>query len=303
MTLDHAPAPTRTAVIGLGPMGTALARALLAAGTTPPTVWNRTRSRTEALAGEGAVPATDLAEALSSADLVITCLRDHETTRALLATVPPEALRGRTVVVLASATPDEARTTHAWATAHGITVLLGAIMAPVPLIGTAEAQILYAGDPGLVEQHRDVLEMLAGRTEHVGENPGHASLLDTAMLEVYFAGMTAFLHAAAMVAHEGIDARTFAVHARSVLELLPVTVDGLAADVDAGTHPGHEDTVTMELAALEHMVATSESTGVDPALPELMRRLARSAVDAGHGGDSWSRVVDVLRGRIGSPAS
>lgn len=292
--------PTTT-VLGLGPMGSALARALLAAGP-PPVVWNRTRSRAEDLAAEGAVAAPDLATAVSSTDLVITCLRDHRTTRALLETVPPEALRGRTVVVLASATPDEARATHAWAAARGITVLLGSIMVPVPLIGTPEAQILYAGDPALVERHREVLEQLAGRTDHVGEDPGHASLLDTAMLEVYFAGMTAFLHGAAMAAREGIDATTFAGYARDVLALLPETVDALAADVDAGHHPGHEDTIAMELDALEHMVATSEATGVDPALPELMRRLAHDAVAAGHGSDSWSRVVDVLRGRVGTPA-
>lgn len=290
-----------TAVVGLGPMGSALARALLAAGP-PPVVWNRTHSRAEALAVEGASAAPDLAAA-ATADLVITCLRDHETTRSVLATVPPETLHGRTVVVLASSTPDEARATHAWAEARGLTVLLGAIMVPVPLIGTPEAQILYAGDPALVERHRDVLERMAGRTVHVGEDPGHAALLDTAMLEIYFAGMTAFLHASAMASREGIDAVTFAGYARDVLALLPDTVDGLAADVDTGRHPGHEDTIAMELAALEHMVATSEATGVDPALPTLMRRLAHDAVAAGHGGDSWSRVVDVLRGTVRTSAA
>lgn len=297
-TEQHTPT---TAVVGLGPMGSALARALLAAGQ-PPVVWNRTRSRADELAAEGAVAAPDLAAAVDAADLVLTCLRDHETTRSVLASVPTEVLRGRTVVVLASATPDEARATHAWAAARGLTVLLGAIMVPVPLVGTPEAQILYAGDAALVEQHRDVLERLAGRTDHVGTDPGHASLLDTAMLEVYFAGMTAFLHASAMASREGIDATTFAAHARDVLALLPDTVDGLAAAVDAGQHPGDEDTIAMELAALEHMVATSEATGVDPALPALMRRLARDAVAIGHGGDSWSRVVDVLREPADAPA-
>ncbi|PRZ08135.1 3-hydroxyisobutyrate dehydrogenase-like beta-hydroxyacid dehydrogenase [Isoptericola sp. CG 20/1183] len=302
MTTERATPASTTAVVGLGPMGSALARALLAAGP-PPVVWNRTRSRATDLAAEGAVSASDLSDAVASADLVISCLRDHATTRSVLATVPHETLRGRTVVILASATPDEARATHAWAVARGLTVLVGSIMVPVPLVGTPEAQILYAGDPALVERHRDVLERLAGRTDHVGEDPGHASLLDTAMLEVYFAGMTAFLHGAAMAAREGIDATTFAAYARDVLALLPDTVDGLAADVDAGRHPGHEDTIAMELAALEHMVATSEATGVDPSLPVLMRRLAHDAVAAGHGGDSWSRVVDVLRGTVRTPAA
>jgi 3-hydroxyisobutyrate dehydrogenase-like beta-hydroxyacid dehydrogenase len=294
MTTPHSNLPD-VAVVGLGPMGSALARALLDGGA-PLTVWNRTRSRADALVADGARTAPDLETVVRSAGLVITCLRDHGTTRDLLASVPPEAWQGRTVVVLASATPAEARETHAWASDRGLVVLLGAIMAPVPLIGTPQAQILYAGDAALVDQHRDVLAVMAGRTEHVGADPGLASLLDTTMLEVYFAGMTAFLHAAATASAQGVDARTFARFAHDVLDLLPETIDGLATAVDTGEHPGDEDTIAMELAALEHMVTTSDASGVDPALPTLMRDLARRAVEAGHGDESWSRVVDVLRG-------
>jgi hypothetical protein len=52
----------------------------------------------------------------------------------------------------------------------------------------------------------------------------------------------------------------------------------------------------MELSGLEHIHATSVEAGVDPRLPALLRDLARRAIDAGHGADSWSRVVEVLRG-------
>ena len=45
-------------VLGLGPMGQALARALLTQGV-PTTVWNRTASRAEALRDDGAGVATD----------------------------------------------------------------------------------------------------------------------------------------------------------------------------------------------------------------------------------------------------
>ncbi|NEC38336.1 NAD(P)-binding domain-containing protein, partial [Streptomyces rubrogriseus] len=50
-------------VLGTGAMGTALARAWLAAGH-PVTVWNRTAARTGTLAAEGAAVAASAAEAV-----------------------------------------------------------------------------------------------------------------------------------------------------------------------------------------------------------------------------------------------
>jgi 3-hydroxyisobutyrate dehydrogenase-like beta-hydroxyacid dehydrogenase len=65
----------KTAFLGLGKMGTAIARHLLKSGTTL-TVWNRTRSHAEALAGEGAQGASTAAEAVQGADIVFTMLMD-----------------------------------------------------------------------------------------------------------------------------------------------------------------------------------------------------------------------------------
>lgn len=283
------------AVIGLGSMGAALARAFLGAGT-PTTVWNRTTARAEALAAEGADLAPDLAAAVEAGTVVVTCLRDHQATRELLGALPAEAFAGRTVVVLASSTPAEARETQAWADQRGIRALLGAIMVPTPLIGTPQSLILYAGRRDVLDRSRATLEVIAPNSAYVGDDPGLAPLLDTAMLEVFFAGMTAFLHASAMVTAHGLEAAAFLPWAKEMLAILPDTFDGLAADVDAGSYPGTEDNLAMELAALTHMVTTSRGARVDGRLPELMHDLARQAVDAGHGADGWSRVVEVLRG-------
>jgi hypothetical protein len=51
----------------------------------------------------------------------------------------------------------------------------------------------------------------------------------------------------------------------------------------------------MGLPGLEHVHATSVEADVDPRLQALMRDLARRAIDAGNGADSWPRVVEMLR--------
>ena len=58
----------RIAFIGLGIMGSPMARRLLATGY-PLTVWNRTASRSESLQAEGADVAASPAEAVREADV------------------------------------------------------------------------------------------------------------------------------------------------------------------------------------------------------------------------------------------
>lgn len=290
----NTPTNRRVSVLGLGPMGSALANSLLSAGV-PTTVWNRTAARAEPLVAAGAQSVPDVGDAVRAADLVVVCLRDHHAAREVLGGVERTAYEGRTVVNLTSATPADARATATWARERGIRYVTGAIMVPTPLIGSPEALILYAGPAAAVERHRPVLAHLAGRVDYLGEDHGLAPLHDTAMLGIFFAGMTSFLQAAATMSANGVKAEDFLPYGQVMLSILPATIEALAGDVDRGTYPGDEDNIAMELAALEHVVEASVQSGVDARLPEVMRDLARRAVAAGDGHLGWSRIVEELR--------
>jgi 3-hydroxyisobutyrate dehydrogenase-like beta-hydroxyacid dehydrogenase len=285
--------PAPVTVVGLGPMGTALARAMLRSGV-PTTVWNRSASRARPLAGEGAVVADTLWSAVTASRLVLVCLRDHSAFREAMGQLDADTLHGRTVVHLSSATPAEARRTARWAEQRGITYLNGAIMVPMPLVGTSDALVLYSGPAAVFDAAQAQLTRL-GTADHLGEDPGLASLFDVAMLEVFFAGMTSFLHAAAVTAANGVPAHDFLPYAERVVAILPDTLAGLARDVDAASYPGTEDVLAMEAAALEHIVDAGDDSGTDTGLAVVMRDLARRAVAAGHGGDGFSRLVEHLR--------
>ena len=282
------------AVLGQGPMGAAVAQALLRHDTRV-VVWNRTRERCTPQVGRGAAMADTPAAAVEAADLTIAVLRDPTATRSVLASVPRPVASGRAVLNFASSTPREARTLAAWATDAGIDWLSGAIMVPTPLIGEEEALFLYSGNRAAMDAHLDVLQLLGGDNRHLGDDHGLASLLDTAMLEIFFAGMTSFLHASAMVTAQGFSATDFAPLAKVMVEILPATLDGLARDVDNGEYPGEEDNLAMELSAITHIADTSDELGLDSRLPRLMEGLAAAAVADGHGGNGWSRVVEGLR--------
>jgi 3-hydroxyisobutyrate dehydrogenase len=73
--VDHM---ARVAVLGTGTMGAPMARNLLHAGFGV-RVWNRTMAKAAALAADGALPASDPAEAATGADVLITMLTDGAT--------------------------------------------------------------------------------------------------------------------------------------------------------------------------------------------------------------------------------
>lgn len=82
-------------VIGLGPMGTALAQALLRNGFRV-TVWNRTVERAETLVRDGAILAPNAASAVASSPVTIVCVANYKISYSVLDT--PEvtaALAGR----------------------------------------------------------------------------------------------------------------------------------------------------------------------------------------------------------------
>ncbi|GAA4474919.1 NAD(P)-binding domain-containing protein [Phytohabitans houttuyneae] len=69
---DRAP----VTVIGLGPMGRAMAAALMRAGH-PVTVWNRTPGRADSLVAQGATRAASPAAAVAGSDLIVLSLTDY----------------------------------------------------------------------------------------------------------------------------------------------------------------------------------------------------------------------------------
>jgi len=87
-------------VIGLGPMGQAMARALLAAGRQV-TVWNRTPSRADDLVTGGATRAETPSDAVSAAELVVLSLTDYQAMYDILGNVDDAVLAGKVIVTSA----------------------------------------------------------------------------------------------------------------------------------------------------------------------------------------------------------
>lgn len=283
----------KVTMLGLGSMGRALAGALLNAGHAT-TVWNRTPGRADDLVADGGIAATSAQAAVSASPLVVVCVLDHGAVHSVLDPLT-DALAGRALVNLTSTTPQQARETAMWAAEHGIDYLDGSIMVPTPMIGGAEALVLFSGSRQVFDQHQVTLSAIAGEGDYLGNDAGLASVYDLGMLDIFFTGMTGFLHAAALVGADGIKASAFLPYAERIGVLVQQTMAQLAMDVERGRYPGDEDNLEMELAAVHHIVEASAGHRIATALPQLVQSVLRDAIARGYGRNGFSSVVEVLR--------
>ncbi|MGH3380992.1 MAG: NAD(P)-dependent oxidoreductase [Actinoallomurus sp.] len=279
-------------VLGLGPMGRALAEAFLRAGH-PTTVWNRTAARADPLAARGATRAATVAGAVAASPLVITCLLDDAAVHATLDPVA-EALRGRTLLDLTSTAPAQARRRAEWARDRGVGHLDGAIMTPTPTIGQPSALVLYSGPEDLYQAHRPALASLGGTATYLGADPGRAAAFDVTLLDVFWTSVSGLVHGLALARAEGISGEEFAPYASTVFGLLPEMATRFARQLDDGDHPGERSTVASAAAGIEHVIETARAHAMDTGVLAASRAVVRRAVDAGHGADGLSRLAGVL---------
>ncbi|MFE5880495.1 NAD(P)-dependent oxidoreductase [Streptomyces hydrogenans] len=297
VTPQSAPSPSAVTVLGLGPMGRALAGAFLAAGIRT-TVWNRTPGREGDLTERGAVTAASAAEAVAASPLTVICLVNYDATDAVLRQEAVEAaLKGRTLVNLSADTPDRARDTGRWAGEHGVRYVDGAIMTPAGTIGSPDGVFLYSGPAGTYEEHRAVLDALGGSHTHLGEDVGRAAAYDIALLDIFWTAMGGFVHALALADAEGVSPRELAPFAAGIARILPPLFDEFAGDVEDATYSGAINPLTSGVSTMAHVVHAAEAHAIDSGAMRAIEGLARRTVALGHGADGFSRVAEVLRRR------
>ena len=296
---DAGEQPFPVSVLGLGYMGSALARAFLAKQHTV-TVWNRTASKAQPLAEAGAEAAASVAEAVAASDVTVVCVSDYHASDALLHTAEmADRLKGKTLVQLTTGTPQEARTGAAWATQHGVAYLDGAIMASPLEVGTPDGTLLYAGPQDVFDRYTPLLLSLGGNALFMGESPGHAAALEGSLLSFLYASWIGFLHGAALCESEGISIESYLSATVPMLDSLVTPLVKSAAEM-AGqrSYASSVASLNANTIALEHIVQFCDENGVDRALPACLAGALQRAASAGHGEKDLAAVFEIFRRKL-----
>ncbi|MCX2971439.1 MULTISPECIES: NAD(P)-dependent oxidoreductase [Streptomyces] len=281
-------------VLGLGLMGQALAAALVKAGH-PTTVWNRTAKKADDLVAQGATLAGSVKEAVEASPLVIVCVSDYTAVHELLDPLEG-ALEGRVLVNLTTGTSTQARDTAEWAAQRQVSYLDGAIMAIPPAIATDAAVMLYSGPKESFEAHESTLKCLGPvGTIYLDTDHGLSALYDMSLLGIMWGILNGFLHGAALLGTAKVKATTFAPLANTMINVVTEYVSTYAPQVDEGTYPAGDATMTVHQEAMEHLAEESETLGINAELPRFLKAMADRAVADGHAGSGYAAMIEQFR--------
>ena len=196
--------------IGLGHMGSAMAKNLVLAGHDV-TVFNRTPGRGGALVQLGAHEATDIAGACHG-EAVITMLADDVavTDTALgkdgvLANLPRGAIHISMSTISVALSK---RLTQAHAQA-GQRYIAATVMGRPDMAAAANLFVLAAGDAASVEICRPLFDSLGQKTSYVGPDPSAANLIKLTANFLQAAVIEALGEAVALIGKAGIDRRAY----------------------------------------------------------------------------------------------
>jgi 3-hydroxyisobutyrate dehydrogenase len=200
------PVSGRVGFVGLGIMGSGMARNLLAAGHEL-VVWNRTRERMRPLADAGAETATSPADLASQVDVVFVCVSDTPDVEEVLLGadgVVHGASEGTLVVDTSTISPEVTRRIADRLAESGIRMI------DAPVSGGSEGaeqgtlSVMVGGDDHDVERARPYLETVSSRMTHVGgHGAGQAAKLCNQILVV--TTMLGVSEAFVFAAAQGLD--------------------------------------------------------------------------------------------------
>lgn len=197
----------KIAFLGLGAMGSRMARSLIAAGHEM-TVWNRSAALARALADHGAMIASSPRAAATGADIVIAMLRDDQASRSVWLDDDNGALAGMSAGALAI---ECSTLTVAWARElAGAVHTSGHSFLDAPVVGSRpqadgrQLIFLAGGAASDVERATPFFSAMGQATHHVGGNGcGSAvKLAVNALFAIQVAGMAELI---TMLKADGVD--------------------------------------------------------------------------------------------------
>jgi 3-hydroxyisobutyrate dehydrogenase-like beta-hydroxyacid dehydrogenase len=283
-------------VLGLGAMGSAIARVFVANGHAV-TVWNRTESKTKPLADLGASVAESAAEAVAASPLTVLCVLDHEAVEAVLAAAGA-AVEGKTLVNVTSGSPERARAVQQWATERGADYLDGGVMGDPPDVGSRHVRFPFSGSREAFETYEPVLREL-GTPAYYGEDAGLASVEFMAQVAVGYELLIGFLHTLDLVSKEGVDPAEFASRVADSIVAYPGLLRSIGEAVRDGAYPPDLGPLSVQVALMDDLVDHRESLGVDTVRMREVRTRMRRRVESGHGDRGFSSLIADIRGEDG----
>lgn len=283
---------TAIGFLGLGTMGSAMARRLVDSGHDV-RVWNRSSAAVDALVAAGARAAPTPADALA-AGISVSMLADDDAAEAVLDEDAVARARG-IHVCMASISPAEADRLEQRFGAVGVGYVAAPVLGRPSVAAEGGLNILAAGPPNLVEEALPVLEILGRRVWRLGENPRVANVAKVAINFNIIHAIQALGESIAMTERQGVEPALFHELLTSTL-FDGVVYRGYGGEIVQQSYdpPGFVMALGFKDLRLAEQVARDAGVSL-PTAPALRRVYECALADPELAGFDWGAAAEVMR--------
>lgn len=287
--------------VGLGKMGTPMARNLLLKGNSV-TVWNRSREKAEMLARDGAQVADSPAEACHDAEAVFTMLADDRAVEAvvfgeegILAAIAPGSIHVSSSTI-STALARRLAANHA---ARGQGYL------SVPVFGRPEAAeaakllVVAAGSIDLIDRLRPLFDAIGRATFIAGPEPWQANALKVCGNFMILSVLESFGEAFATLRKANVEPRLF-LEIMNALFASPVYANYGRMIAEENFEPAGFE-LKLGLKDVRLAIQTAEECASPMPFASVMRDHFLSAIAHGQAEMDWSSIARVSARNAGLP--
>ncbi|MFI6306907.1 NAD(P)-dependent oxidoreductase [Amycolatopsis thailandensis] len=283
---------SRVGFAGLGSMGEPMALNLARAGI-PLLVWNRTPGK----ADEVAEAVEDVADLFARCEVVILMLKDAAAVDAVLGRGGPAfagRVEGRTIVHMGTTAPDHSRALETELLAAGAKYVEAPVSGSRVPAEAGELVAMLAGDPGTIDEVRELFEPLCRETVDCGPVPN--GLLMKLAVNVHLTGVVTSLAETVHFARgHGLDLGLLAGvlgAGQLASPILRVKAPKLAEEDFAP-----QASIANVLANVELIAAAADEAGLTLPLLQAAHALYAETEQLGLGAEDMVAVVKALEAR------
>ncbi|KRB38881.1 NAD(P)-dependent oxidoreductase [Microbacterium sp. Root180] len=278
--------------LGLGTMGSAMARRLVAAGHDV-RVWNRSPAAATPLVEAGATLVDSPGDALE-VGLSLSMLADDVAAEGVLDVSAVARARG-IHINMASISPAAADRLEALFRASGTDYVAAPVLGRPAVAAEGRLNILVAGPQGTVDEVIPILETLGSRIWRLGERPRVANAVKVAVNYNIIHAIQALGESIAMTERQGVDPALFHELLTSTL-FDGVAYRGYGAEIVQQTYdpPGFVMALGFKDLRLAEEVA-AESGAALPTAPAIRRVYEIAVADPDLARLDWGAAAEVMR--------
>ncbi len=201
----------RAGVIGLGDMGSGLAKNLIKAGL-PTTGFDLSDARMAAFAEMGGTPAGSVGEVGANADAVFVMVMNGDQAKSVVfgdGGLKETLASGSAVILTATIKADEARDIATGLDGSGINIIDSPVTGGFEGAQDGTLTLMTAAPTDVLDANRDVLSAVSGKILHVGEAAGQGQAMKACLQTLLGSIFTATFESAVLAAKSGISGRAF----------------------------------------------------------------------------------------------